>query len=800
MKFITWFADIDLEDTPLVGGKNAAIGQMVRQLSGEGVRVPDGFAVTAEAYRFYLERNNLKGALRDAIAALHDPHDIDTLQKVGAEVRHLIEGGTVPDEISREIVAAYEQLSKRYALSDCDVAVRSSATAEDLPTASFAGQQESFLNVRGTEYLLSAYKKCLASLFTDRAIIYRIEKGFDHFKVALSVGVQKMVRADRACAGVAFSLDTESGFRDVVLIDSSYGLGESIVQGIVNPDEFTVHKPTLRQGYRSIVRTRCGDKDVKTIYGEESGEPVVYVPVANDERIQFSLSEDEVLELARTVMNIERHFSDLRGRWAPVDVEWGKDGDDGLLYIVQARPETVHSVKEMGLSIATYRTTEVTKGELNNATLVVGQSIGQQIIHGTVRVIEDATQIDRVQKGDVIVTSMTDPDWVPAMKRAAAIVTERGGRTCHAAIVSRELGIPAIVGAADAMQAVHDGQIVTVDCSRGADGYLYEGEVPFEIERIETATVPTAPVPVMMNIADPDRAFSLSFLPTAGVGLARTEFIVTSALNVHPMALLHPERVEDTQTREQIDLLTKRYQSEKPALFIQKLSEGVATIAAAFYPRPVIVRLCDFKTNEYRNMLGGVAFEPVEQNPMIGFRGASRYAHPLYEEAFALECAAIKRAREVMGLKNIKLMVPFVRTVGEAEAVLTQMASNGLERGDDGLEIYMMCEIPANVLLIDQFSKLFDGFSIGSNDLTQLTLGVDRDSELLMGLFDERDEAVKKMLAMAIEGAKRNKTPIGLCGQAPSDFPEMAQFLIDQGIDSISLNPDSVMPFLMRFA
>ena len=798
MKFIKWFADIGLGDTPLVGGKNAAIGQMFGALTSEGVRIPDGFAVTAEAYRYYLTQNNLEGPMQEAMRALRDPRDLETLQRVGEHVRQLIEKATLPEDLAQEITSAYKQLCESHPQGDCDVAVRSSATAEDLPTASFAGQQESFLNIRGDEQLLRACKKCMASLFTDRAIIYRIEKGFDHFKVALSVGVQRMVRSDLACAGVAFSLDTESGFKDVVLIDSSYGLGESIVQGKVNPDEFTVHKPTLLEGYRSIIRTRCGDKDVKAVYGDSPGEPVVYKPVPTEERLRCSISEDDVLALARTVITIERHFSEQRGRWMPVDVEWGKDGDDGKIYIVQARPETIHSTQD-NLSIATYRIVPEVKERLEEFTLLLGQSIGQQIAHGTARIINDVADIEQVRKGDVIVTSMTDPDWVPAMKRAAAIVTERGGRTCHAAIVSRELGIPAIVGATGAMHTLENDQSVTVDCSRGSIGYVYKGEVPFEIDRVETASIPEAPVPVMVNVAHPDRAFSLSFLPVAGVGLARTEFIVTSALNVHPMALLHPERVEDVRVREQINLLTKRY-PDKPALFVDKLAEGVATIAAAFYPRPVIVRLCDFKTNEYHNMLGGAAFEPIEQNPMLGFRGASRYAHPLYKEAFALECAAMKRARQQMGLKNIKLMVPFVRTIGEAKAVIEQMASNGLTRGEDGLEIYMMCEVPSNVLLIKQFSTLFDGFSIGSNDLTQLTLGVDRDSELLTGLFDERDEAVKKMLTMAIKGAKEAQTPIGLCGQAPSDFPEMAQFLIDQGIDTMSLNPDSVVPFLMRFA
>jgi len=801
MKFIKRFDEIRLGDTSLVGGKNAAIGQMIGELSQMGVRVPGGFAVTSEAYWHYLKHNDLTAQLKKGINALRDPHDIEALQQVGAHVRKMIAEATLPDDLAQEIGKAYEELSKRYEQADCDVAVRSSATAEDLPTASFAGQQETFLNVRGVDHLLTSYKKCLASLFTDRAIIYRIEQGFDHFQVAASVGVQKMVRTDLACAGVAFSIDTESGFKDVVTIDSSYGLGESIVQGIVNPDEFSVHKPTLELGYDSVIRKRCGSKDVKAVYGKNSDEPVVYEPVATDERLAFSLADEEILDLARTVVMIERHFSDERKRWMPLDIEWGKDGVDGKLYILQARPETVHGIKdEERLTISTYRVSPEEQESLESRTLLVGQSVGQQISHGIARVIEDASQIDRVQRGDIIVTGMTDPDWVPAMKRAAAIVTERGGRTCHAAIVSRELGIPAIVGAEGAMYTLSNDQAITVDCSRGTAGFVYEGTVPFEVDEVALDKVPAGPVSVMVNIANPDRAFSLSFLPVAGVGLARTEFVVANEIGIHPMALLHPEKVEDCRVREQIDWLTARYRHDKPQFFVDRLAQGIGTIAAAFYPRPVIARLCDFKTNEYRGLLGGTAFEPVEQNPMIGFRGAARYTHPLYREAFALECSAMKQAREKMGMKNLKIMVPFVRTIGEAEAVVREMADNGLVRGEDGLEIYMMCEIPSNVILSKQFSTLFDGFSIGSNDLTQLVLGVDRDSELLAGLFDERDPAVKEMLKLAIENARATRTPIGLCGQAPSDYPEMAEFLVECGIDSMSLNPDSVVPFLMRYA
>ncbi len=797
MKFIKKFEELRLEDLPLVGGKNASLGQMISQLAGKGVRVPFGFAVTAPAYWYYLEHNNLVDKLKRIMDQLKDPHDIPTLQKVGSEIRELIANGAMPDDLAQEIAAAYRELSNYYDQKNCDVAVRSSATAEDLPTASFAGQQETYLNISGVNELVEACKKCMASLFTDRAIVYRTENGFDHFKVALSVGVQKMIRSDLASSGVTFSLDTESGFKDVVMIESSFGLGEAIVKGLVTPDEFMVHKPTHAQGFKSIIKKHCGDKKVKIVYAQDHEDTTQQVAVPEKDQKQFSLTDKEILELAHVTALIEKHYSELKDAWSPMDVEWAKDGHDKKLYIIQARPETVHAVKKEAVLIQ-YSLQNGEPESHAERLLLTGLSIGQQIVSGVARVIEGAEQIEQVQDGDIIVTHMTDPDWVPAMKRAAGIITERGGRTCHAAIVSRELGVPAIVGAQGATTTIKNGHDITLDCSRGTVGFIYEGRVPFVVRKTVLEHVPQAPVDVMVNIADPGSAFRISFLPTVGVGLARLEFIITNSIQVHPMALVHPERVEDKKVLEEIDALAAAY-SDKETFFVERLAQGIGMIAAAFYPRQVIVRLSDFKSNEYRNLIGGIYFEPEEENPMLGFRGASRYYHEQYKEAFALECAAFNYARNEMGLTNIKVMIPFVRTVDEAGRVLGEMQRNGLVRGENGLEIIMMCEIPSNVLMIDELSKLFDGFSIGSNDLTQLVLGVDRDSELLAPLFDERDPAVKKMMAMAIEGARRNKRYIGICGQAPSDYPEVAQFLIEKGIDSLSLNSDSILPFLMQY-
>ncbi len=794
MKFIKKFEELTIQDVPIVGGKNASLGQMIRELGQQGIKIPTGFAVTAEAYWHYIDSNNLRDAMQKVMGRLKNYQEIDVLQSVGKEIRTMMVDAVMPDDLEAEIKQAYHNLCKKYGQNTCDVAVRSSATAEDLPTASFAGQQETYLNVRGDEQLIEATKKCIASLFTDRAIVYRMEQGFDHFKVALSVGVQKMIRSDIASSGVAFSLDTETGFKDVVMIDSAYGLGESIVQGIVTPDEFLVYKPTLAEGFAPIVKKQLGDKKSKIVYSDHDAELVKTVPVPEKEQLQFSLTDEEILELARAVVIIENHYSALRNAWSPMDVEWAKDGVDGQLYIIQARPETVHASKKHSNVLKRY----ILK-KTGQKALVTGLSIGKQIAYGVVRVIKSADQIDQVQKGDVIVTSMTDPDWVPAMKRAAAIVTERGGRTCHAAIVSRELGIPAIVGALGAMKKLKTGQEVTVEGSQSSTGFVYDGKIPFEVEEIELKTIPKLPIDLMVNIADPDSAFSTSELPVQGVGLARLEFIITNAIQVHPMALLQPDKITDKKIIEKIDQLTAAYPSKKD-FFIDSLAQGIAMIGAAFHPRPVIVRLSDFKTNEYRNLIGGPFFEPEEENPMIGFRGASRYYNKLYKDAFALECAALKKVREVMGLKNVQVMVPFVRTIHEATEVIKIMKNHGLEQNKDGLSIIMMCEIPSNVILIDEFLKHFAGISIGSNDLTQLTLGVDRDSELLAEAFNEKDPAVYKMFSLAIAGAKRNKKYSGICGQAPSDYPEVADFLIKEGIQSISLNPDSVIPFLMRYA
>jgi pyruvate,water dikinase len=670
--------------------------------------------------------------------------------------------------------------------------VRSSATAEDLPTASFAGQQETYLNVHDDEELLRACQKCFASLFTDRAIIYRIEKGFDHFKVALSIGVQKMIRSDLACSGVMFTLDPETGFKDVVTINASYGLGESIVQGLVTPDEYVVHKPTFQAGFKSIIKKYVGAKQAKMIY-TDSAELIKTVPVSSQQQHEFVLTDDEILELAQFSLIIEREYSALKKSWTPMDIEWAKDGIDGKLYIIQARPETVQARKDNNVLLQ-YRLKDLAH---NAKPLVTGQSIGQKIATGAVRVIHNVTEIAQLQEGEILVTQMTDPDWVPAMRKAAGIITDHGGRTCHAAIVSRELGLAALVGAGNATELLQNEENVTLDCSRGAIGAVYKGILPFTTTKIKLSTLPKPCVPYMVNIADPDSAFECSFLPVAGVGLARVEFIISNTIKIHPMALIHPDKITDAATQKKIDELTEGY-TDKKSFFVDSLSQGIGMIAAGFYPRPVIVRFSDFKTNEYRNLIGGIYFEPEEENPMLGFRGASRYYNERYKDAFALECAALKKARDVMGLTNIIIMVPFVRTTQEAQAVMREMKVHGLVRGKNNLKVYMMCELPANVVLMQKFSKYFDGFSIGSNDLTQFTLGVDRDSQMLADLFDERDEAVKEMLKLAIAGARKNKKSIGICGQAPSDYPELLPFLINCGISSISLNADSVIQALKK--
>lgn len=792
MKYIKFFEDIRINDVAQVGGKNASLGEMISQLTPLGIIVPSGFAVTADAYWHYLNENNLVEKMRSIMDNLSDVHDVKMLHAAGSKIRKLIADGTMPDDLKQEIVAAYNHLSEQYGAKDkgIDVAVRSSATAEDLPTASFAGQQDTFLNVSGEKELINACTLGMASLFNDRAIVYRVEQGFDHFKVALSLGVQKMVRSDAAVSGVAFSLDTESGFADVVMIEASYGLGESIVQGLVTPDEYMVHKQTLTQGFAPIIKKICGDKKTKIVYAERENTKTIAVP--EEQQRSFALTDEEILILARYVVIIEKHYSELKKSWSPMDIEWAKDGHDGKIYIVQARPETVHAGKK-NVVFQQY----ALDGNAHKELIVSGLSIGRKIVSGIARVIKSAKDIVHVQDGDIIVTEMTDPDWVPVMKRAAGIITDRGGRTCHAAIVSRELGIAAMVGTGDATKKIKTGDVITIDCSSGADGKVYQGKIDYLIKETPLTDIATSPLSVMTNISDPDSAFQTSFLPVSGVGLARLEFIISNRIRIHPMALLYPEKIIDKKIRTEIDLLTAAYSSAAD-FFIEQLVCGIGMIAAAFYPRSVIVRLSDFKSNEYFNLIGGSYFEPIEENPMIGLRGASRYYHEQYREAFALECAALLRVRKNMGLSNVKIMVPFVRTVQEAEKVFKEMESHGLVRGTEGLELVMMCEVPSNVILIQEFSNYFDGFSIGSNDLTQLVLGIDRDSTLVAPLFDERNEAVKQMMLMAIEGAHRAKKYIGICGQAPSDYPEIAEFLIKAGIDSLSLNADSVIPFLKR--
>lgn len=791
MAFIRKFHDIGIDDISSVGGKTASLGQMITHLSSRGIRIPDGFAITSNAYWHFIEQNELLDTLKKLIEQL-DVHDLQKLSAGAAAIGQLFIDAYMPDDLAQEIIEAYKHLSETYNQPDCGVAVRSSATAEDLPGASFAGQQETFLHIQGAEQLLKACQKCFASLFTDRAIVYRFTKGFDHFNVALSIAVQKMVQSDAACSGVAFSLDTETGFKDLIVINGSYGLGEAVVQGVVNPDEFYVFKTTLQQAFMPIVQKKLGTKKKRLQYCSYQ-KNVTWVAVEHEQMQQFCLKDQEIIELSGQVLIIEDYYSQLYGTQTPMDIEWAKDVHDGFLYIVQARPETVHAVKKPDTSFQQYCIEPEQK-----QTIAYGQSIGKKIVSGAIRIVENKKDAIRFNDGDILVTYMTDPDWVPLMQKASGIITEAGGRTCHAAIVSRELGIPAVIGVEGATKKLTDGQLVTLDCSQGSQGFLYEGAVSFRVETVDTKTIAKPPCPLMVNVADPASAFSVSQLPyVSGVGLARVEFIIAHTIRAHPMAFVKTEMIRDPMVIQELDQLTAAYAS-KQEFFIDSLAQGVATIAAAFYPRPVIVRFSDFKTNEYHDLLGGKFFEPAEHNPMLGLRGASRYYNPLYEPAFALECAALKKAREYMGLTNIIPMIPFVRTVEEAWRVITVMRKNGLVQGVDDLKVYMMVEIPSNVLLIDDFCKLFDGFSIGSNDLTQMTLAVDRDSALLAPLFDERDKAVKKMCSMVIEGVKRHKKPIGICGQAPSDYPEFAQFLIEHGIDSLSLNPDSIVPFLVQ--
>ncbi|CAH0288315.1 MULTISPECIES: phosphoenolpyruvate synthase [unclassified Pseudomonas] len=764
-------------DVEHVGGKNASLGEMISNLAGAGVSVPGGFATTAQAYRDFLEQSGLNAQIHEALDAL-DVDDVNALAKTGAQIRQWVMDAEFPVELNEQIRTAFAAMANGN--DNMAVAVRSSATAEDLPDASFAGQQETFLNIRGVENVIRAAKEVFASLFNDRAIAYRVHQGFDHKLVALSAGVQRMVRSETGTAGVMFTLDTESGFRDVVFITGAYGLGETVVQGAVNPDEFYVHKQTLEAGRPAILRRNLGSKAIKMIYGEEAkaGKSVKVVDVDRAERARFCLSDAEVSELAKQAMIIEKHY----GR--PMDIEWAKDGDDGKLYIVQARPETVKS-RASATVMERYLLKE--KGTV----LVEGRAIGQKIGAGKVRVINDVSEMDKVQPGDVLVSDMTDPDWEPVMKRASAIVTNRGGRTCHAAIIARELGIPAVVGCGNATHALRDGQGVTVSCAEGDTGFIFEGELGFDIRQNSIDAMPELPFKIMMNVGNPDRAFDFAQLPNAGIGLARLEFIINRMIGVHPKALLNMDGLPP-EIRESVEKRIAGY-DDPVNFYVEKLVEGISTLAAAFWPKKVIVRLSDFKSNEYANLIGGKLYEPEEENPMLGFRGASRYISESFRDCFELECRALKKVRNEMGLTNVEIMVPFVRTLGEAKQVVDLLAENGLARGQDGLKVIMMCELPSNAILAEEFLEYFDGFSIGSNDLTQLTLGLDRDSGIVAHLFDERNPAVKKLLSNAIQACNKAGKYIGICGQGPSDHPDLARWLMEQGIESVSLNPDSVL-------
>ena len=772
------FEQLRMTDVEQVGGKNSSLGEMISQLAGTGVRVPGGFATTAQAYRDFLAQSGLDVKINAALDAL-DVEDVNALAVCGAEIRKWIMEVPFPMDLTIAITEQYQRLVAD-STADMSFAVRSSATAEDLPDASFAGQQETFLNIVGLENILHAIKEVFASLYNDRAISYRVHKGFIHADVALSAGIQRMVRSDKGAAGVMFTLDTESGFRDAVFVTSSYGLGETVVQGAVNPDEFYVHKPMLAAGKKAVVRRNLGSKMIKMTFSAEkmAGKSVITEDVEESLRHQFSLNDEEVMELARYAMIIEAHY----GR--PMDIEWGKDGIDGKLYILQARPETVQSQAHAG---------KVEKFKLKSFSKVLasGRAIGQKIGVGPVRIVKDPKVMDQVKPGDVLVADMTDPNWEPVMKRASAIVTNRGGRTCHAAIIARELGIPAIVGCGDATETLTEGDIVTASCTEGDTGHVYRGSLDFEVTSRDITAMPNIPLKVMMNVGNPELAFDFAQLPNAGVGLARVEFIINNVIGIHPKAILDVDRLPSSK-REEIKRRARGYASPKE-FFVEKLVEGVSTIAAAFWPNPVIVRLSDFKSNEYRKLLGGELYEPEEENPMLGFRGASRYVAQSFRDCFEMECRAMKRVREEMGLTNVQLMVPFVRTVGEGKAVVDLLAEHGLVRGENELKLIMMCEIPSNALLAEQFLEHFDGFSIGSNDLTQLTLGLDRDSGLVANLFDERDPAVKMLLSMAISAANKMGKYIGICGQGPSDHPDLAEWLMDQGISSISLNPDTVV-------
>jgi len=790
-KLILWFNEISIGDVPLVGGKNASLGEMYQRLTSKGVNIPGGFAITAYAYRYLIKEARIEEAIKDALAGLNT-HDMDNLKERGERARSIIRNTDFPPDLTRAIIDGYHTMEKDYR-KGVDVAVRSSATAEDLPDASFAGQQETFLNIQGEDPLIDACKRCFASLFTNRAISYRHDKGFGQFDVYLSIAIQKMIRSDQASAGVIFSIDTETGFKDAVFITASYGLGENVVQGAVNPDDYYVFKPTLKQGKRPIIGKRVGSKEIKMIYTDNQDKPVENIATTKKEREGFTLTDDEILTLAKWACIIEDHYE------KPMDIEWAKDGANGELFIVQARPETVHS-QQKTKTIETYVLKETAP------VIITGQAVGSKIGKGMAHIIEDSAHIGEFREGEVLVTTMTDPDWEPIMKIASAIVTNKGGRTCHAAIISRELGIPCVIGTEDATKRIANEQPITVSCAQGETGYVYEGELKFEIDRLDLENIPSTKTKIMMNVGMPENAFKDGQIPNDGVGLAREEFIINSHIGIHPLALIHYNELKksnDPEVKEivkRIDEMTAAHPGDKKAFFINKLARGIGRIAAGFYPNDVIVRLSDFKTNEYANLVGGHLYEPVESNPMIGWRGASRYYDERFKEAFGLECKAILKARNEMGLTNIKVMVPFCRTPEEGKKVIDTMREFGLIQGDNALEIYVMCEIPSNVISAESFADIFDGFSIGSNDLTQLTLGLDRDSDLVSHIFDERNDAVKTMVKQVIDVAKKRGRKIGICGQAPSDFPEFATFLVECGIDSISLIPDTVVKTRLAIA
>jgi pyruvate,water dikinase len=783
-KLVMWFDDLQLKDIPEVGGKNASLGEMRRNLQTQGVNIPDGYAITAAAYRHLIASAGIWDKIKEVLKDL-DTHDMDNLSTRGKKVRDLIYNAPVPKDLRDEIVKAYRRLCDEYG-KNTDVAVRSSATAEDLPDASFAGQQETFLNIRGEDALIDACKRCFASLFTDRAISYRFDKGFDYETVFLSIGVQKMVRSDIGASGVIFSIDTESGFKDVVLVTSSYGLGETVVQGTVNPDEFYVFKPTLKTGFRPIVQKKLGTKEIKMIYSKKKGlESTELKPVPKAQRDAFSISDDEIITLAKWACIIEDHYSAEAGYFKPMDIEWGRDGKTGELFILQARPETVQSQKDANV-LESYVLLEQKK------PLVTGTAVGSKIGAGPVNVIQSVSDIKNFKKGEVLVTNMTDPDWEPIMKIAAAIVTNKGGRTCHAAIVSRELGVPCIVGTGKGTEALRNSKEATISCAEGEVGNVYDGVLKYEVQRVNLQNLQRPKTKIMMNVGNPDNAFDVANIPNDGVGLARLEFIINQYVRIHPMALVQFEKVTDKKVRKEIEAITKGYEN-RTDFFVDKLAQGIAKIGAAFYPNEVITRMSDFKSNEYANLIGGKYFEPSEENPMIGWRGASRYYDDKYRDGFALECKAMKKVRNEMGLTNVKPMIPFCRTVEEGKRVIEVMRDNGIIQGENGLEIYMMVEIPSNVILVEEFAKIFDGFSIGSNDLTQLTLGLDRDSAQVAHIFDERNQAVQTLVRDVITKARKLGKKIGICGQAPSDYPEFARFLVDCGIDSMSLNADTVI-------